>query len=111
MWGAWDGIKWQPLVEFTWVLEAWLLPWTWQIQKSLSSMLKALKPQGSSTAPMGTCLSCNYVGVEWEDSVTRIKQTQDRRGSTPTGHPQSMFDDSSSTQGLGVVEHIWFGGL
>jgi hypothetical protein len=57
---------------------------------------------------MSTCLSCNYIVNEWVDSasegsITCIKQTQHRRGST--GHPQSMFDESSSTQGRGV-EHI-----
>lgn len=54
---------------------------------------------------MNTCLSSNYIGVECEDSITSIKQTQHRRGSRPTGHPQSMFDESSSTLGRGV-EHI-----
>lgn len=71
------------------------------------------KPHRTSLAPVNMCLSCNYivderVGSASECSITCIKQTQDRRGST--GNSQSMFDESSSTQGWGV-EHIWFGDL
>jgi hypothetical protein len=81
------GTEWQPFVTFSSVVEARLFVCTWQIQKFVFCMLLAVKPRGTSWAPMNTCLYCNYIGG-WigrlgvgGGSITRITQPQHRRPS------------------------------